>query len=258
MDRLGTHNQKTGISVNALRLLGMLFLAAGIIGRGVFQNHILGFTGMNVRQMLESIQISETTLNYAALSIALQVIETCAGPIFAMLLVEGVRHTSDFNKYFARVLGISLLTEIPYNLAMGRGVLDFSSRNPMFSLVLGMLLLFFYQRYAGKDARNMAMKLLLTAAALAWVKMLNIHYGTPMLVLILVLWALRNKSRRNLLGAGAALACGLLSPCFLASPAAFLAIRMCNGDREQESRAVNYLMYPGLLLLGYIFGKYLL
>ena len=58
MERLGDHYQKTGITVNALRLWALLFLAAGVLGRGVIQKHILGITGM--QQMLAVMQSSET------------------------------------------------------------------------------------------------------------------------------------------------------------------------------------------------------
>lgn len=258
MERLGNHYKKTGISINALRTWGLLFLAAGIIGRGVIQNHILGFTGLSTQQMLEIMGASESAMNYATLSIALQALETCAAPIFAVLLVEGVVHTSDFNKYFTRILGIALVTEIPYNLCMGVGLLDFSTRNPMLALVLGLLLMFFYQRYSGKGIKNAGIKVLVTVAALLWVKMLSIDFGTPMLVLIVVLWCCRKKGMyRNFIGASAAMACSLSSPFFLAAPMSFLAIHMCNWEKTEENRAVNFLSYPALLLLAFLVGKLL-
>ena len=118
MERLADHNKRSGFTVNALRTWGMIFLAAGIIGRGVIQNHLLGFSGMSMQQMLDVLNSSATAMNYMTVSIALQALETCAAPIFAVLLVEGILHTSDFIKYFTRVLGLALITEIPYNLAM--------------------------------------------------------------------------------------------------------------------------------------------
>ena len=51
MERLGDHYKKTGITVNALRLWAVLFLAAGVLGRGVIQKHILGFSGMGMQQI---------------------------------------------------------------------------------------------------------------------------------------------------------------------------------------------------------------
>ncbi len=258
MEIIGNQHKRTGITVNALRTWGMVFLAAGIIGRGVLQNHILGFAGMNTQQMLEVMQSSETAMNYATMSIALQALETCAVPIFAMLLVEGVQRTSDLVKYFQRLFGLALITEIPYNLAMGQGFLDFGSRNPVFSLVLGFLLIYFYRRYSAPGFQNVLVKVLVTAAALVWVKMLSIEFGAPTLVILVTLWAFRAKPvYRNFIGASVSIACSLLSPFFLASPMSFLAIHMCNWEKGEENRTVNYLMYPALLLLATLVGKFL-
>ncbi len=255
MERLGNPNRRTGISVNALRTWGMIFMAAGVIGRGVIQNHILGFAGMSTEQMLQVMESSETAMNYATMSIVMQALEVCAAPIFAVLLVEGILHTSDFVKYFTRVLGLALLTEIPYNLAMGKGILDFGSRNPVFSLVLGMLLIFFYQRYSERGFKNVLIKILVTIAALLWIRMLKIEFGAPMIVILVVLWCFRGKPMyRNFAGASAAIACSLFSPFFLASPMAFLAIHMCNWEKGEENRTLNYLMYPGMLLIATLVG----
>ncbi len=258
METLGNQQKRTGITVNALRTWGMVFLAAGIVGRSVLQNHILGFSGMSTQQMLEVMQSSETAMNYATMSIALQALETCAVPIFAMLLVEGVLHTSDMRKYFQRILGLAVLTEIPYALAMRSVLLDFGRRNPVYSLVLGFILIFFYRRYSAPGFQNVLVKILVTVAAFIWVKMLNIEFGAPTLVILIVLWSFRAKPvYRNFLGASASIACSLLSPFFLASPMSFLAIHMCNWEKGEENRLVNYLMYPALLLIATVVGKFL-
>lgn len=258
MDRLANHHKRTGITVNTLRIWGMVFLAAGVVGRGVVQNHILGFGTMNTQQMLEVMQSSEAAMNYATMSLALQALETCAAPIFALLLVEGIRHTSDFKKYFLRVLGVALLIEIPYNLAMGKGFFDLSSRNPVFGLVLCMILIWFYRRYSAPGFQNVLIKILVTVASLIWVKMLAIEFGGPVLLITVVLWGLRHKGLyRNFAGASVSIACSLFSPFFLASPMSFLAIHMCNGEKGEENRIVNYLMYPAILLMAAIAGKFL-
>ena len=102
------------------------------------------------------------------------------------------------------------------------------------------------------------MKVLVTIASLLWVEMLTIEFGAPMLVIIVALWCSRGKGMyRNLIGASAAIACSILSPFFLAAPMSFLAIHMCNWEKTDENRTVNYLSYPALLLLAFAVGKFL-
>jgi hypothetical protein len=247
MERL-TNTKPTGITANALRTWGMLFLMAGIAGRGILQTHMLGFYGLNSQQLLAAMQASENAMTLTSVSLVLQALEVCAVPIFAMLLVEGVTHTSNFKAYFIRVLGTAALSEIPYNLVMSGKLFDFSTRNPVFSVVLSMVVLFFFRRFAAPGFRNVLIKILITFAGLVWARMLGIDFGGPMLLLVAVLWALRNKGLyRSFIGASVAIACSLFSPFFLISPMAFLAIHMCNGEKGEENRMVNYLAYPAVL-----------
>lgn len=250
MERLTANRRPAGITVNALRTWGMVFLMAGIAGRGILQTHILGFGEMNTQQMLEAMQSSAKIMNYVTVSLVMQALEVCAAPIYAALLVEGVKHTSDYTAYFLRVLGTAFLSEIPYNLAIGGKLFELSSRNPVFSIVLCMVLLFFYRRYGAPGFRNGMIKVLVTVAALVWAKMLGIAFGGSMVVLVCVLWAFRGKPLlRNFAGASAAIICSLFSPFFLASPMSFLAIHMCNWEKGEENRMVNYLAYPAILLI---------
>lgn len=246
MERL-SNTKSSGLNRNGLRTWGLIFLAAGIFGRSVLQNQVLGIGQVNTQQLLE---VMNSNMMIATLALVLQAIETCAAPIFALLLVEGFQSTANYKNYLLRVLGVAALSELPYNLAMGGGLLDLSSRNPVFSMVLGLIVLYFYQRYSEKGMKNVLIKLVVTLAAMGWAFMLQITEGICLILLIGILWAFRKKPLyRNFVGATAVVVCSLLSPFYLAAPMGFLVIHLYNGEKGEGSRVVSYLAYPAVLLV---------
>lgn len=255
MDRLSNRKKPTEINGNAFRTWGLLFLAAGVIGRGVIQTHMLGIGQVNTQQLLEIMGASDSAMTLATVSLALQALETCAVPIFALLLVNGVQHTSDFKAYFLRVAGLALLTEIPYNLAIGGKFFALGSRNPVFGIVLCMVALAFYRRYSERKFQNTLIKAVITVAAVIWCEMLKIDFGCEMVLVVAVLWAFRSKPLyRNFAGATAAIVCTAFSPFFLAAPMGFMAVHFYNEEQSTNSHKVNYLAYPVILLIAGVVG----
>ena len=67
---------------------------------------------------------------------------TCVGrialPIFAFLIVEGYFHTRDLKKYFVRMLLFAVISEIPFNLAMGSHVFYPIHQNVLWTFLIAM------------------------------------------------------------------------------------------------------------------------
>jgi len=249
MERL-TEQKTTGLSGNSLRAIAMVLLVMGVFGRGFLQSHLLGLGRVSAEELLTAMQNSQTTMLLVTVSLVCQAMETCAVPLFALLLLEGFRHTSDLKQYVLRVLALAVGCEIPYNLAMSGRVLDFTSRNPVFALVLGLVMLYLFRLYAEKSVRNTVIKALIAAAALIWPVMLKIDNGICLVFLVWILWAFHKKpTYRNLAGAGAAMVCSLVSPFYLASPMSLLAVHFYNGEEGSTNRLVNYLAYPVTLIV---------
>ena len=248
MERLG-ETKSSGLSAAALRTWGMLFLAGGIAGCSILQNRLLGIAGLTGEQLLETMSSSQQSMAIATAALVLQAVETCAVPIFTFLLVEGFTRTSHWMKYLLRVLGTAVLSEIPYNLAMSGSVLNLSSRNPAFGLVIGMVLLYFCRRYEEKSLKNTLVKICVVIAAVLWAEMLKIDHGTPFVLMTGVFWYLRKKPQiRILAGAVAVMACSVISPFYLASSLGMLPVYLYNGEQGADNRLVNYLAYPVILL----------
>ena len=237
------------VNGNALRTWALLFLAAGVIGRGVIQNHILGVGPLTTQQLLEVMGSSSQAMRLVTCSLVLQALETCAVPLYALMLVEGVQHTTGFSAYFKRIFTLALLCELPYNLAMSGRFISFDSRNPVFALVMCMVMLYLFDRFPAEKKINCLVRVIIPLVTICWCEMLKIEFGSATVLIASVMWAFRSNSLyRNFAGAAAAIVCTVMSMYFLASPMAFMIIHGYDGEKSTNSRTVHYLSYPAILL----------
>lgn len=244
MERLG-NSRPSGLHAGNLRAWGMLFVVAGIVGRSILQNRMLGIGVLSAEELVQLMQSSQEAMIIATIALVLQAMETVAIPIFVFLLVEGFLHTSDWKKYLLRVSGMAVLTEIPYDLAMYGKVMDFGGQNPALALVLCMIVLYMFKRFAGKKLICVVMAL----AGILWGIMLKIDHSVPMLLMLCIIYLFRNKRMyMGFSGMAVAAVCTAISPFYLAGAMGFLAIHFYNGEPGEGNRVVNYLFYPVALL----------
>ncbi len=257
MERL-ERKKSTGLTGSRLRIWGLLFLAAGILGQSVIQNRLLGTDQRTPQQLLELMSGSESAMILATAALVLKAIQTCALPIFAFLLTEGFSHTKSRRNYFFRVVGAALVSEIPYNLAMGGKLLDLSSRNPVFGLALSIAVLYFLQYYGQKSFQNVVIRVLVLLAALLWTAMLRISYGGAIVLLSALLWLLRSKPQMRIIaGSVCVVAFTIMDPFYLAAPMGFLPVHLYNTEPGEQNRLAHYLAYPVILLVIGLAAKFI-
>ena len=119
-ERLSNH-RPAGMDRGALRLWGMIIVAAGMLGRGILQNRVLGMGTVTSAELLELMQASGAAMNAATAALVLQALEAMAVPIFVLLTLDGFRHTSSVKNYLLRVGGVAVLSEIPYHFGLAGG-----------------------------------------------------------------------------------------------------------------------------------------
>lgn len=75
---------------------------------------------------------------------------TCIGriafPIFAFLLVEGYFHTKNLKKYVTRLLFFALISELPFNLALGGRLFHPFHQNVLWSFLISIILIHWNER----------------------------------------------------------------------------------------------------------------
>ena len=254
-----TAQQKGGVSRSTLRIWGFLCLVLGTLGFAVIQNRLLNVGNTTAQGLLTAMENSPRVMAYATAALVLQAIHCCAAPLFAFLLVEGYQRTGNAAKYFLRVLAVAVLSELPYNLAVGGKWIDTATRNPAFGLVLAMVMLYFFCRYKEKSFANSVIKAVVAVAAVLWSMMLGIQDGAPLVVLTMVLWLTWKKPvLRMVFGCVSAFACSVFSPFYMLSPMVFILVHSYNGEPGEENVWIKHLAYPVMLLAFGVLSVYVL
>lgn len=245
------NTKASGLSRTGLRLWGLLFVLAGLVGRAIIGNELLGLDQISTGQLLEMMQGSDHVMILSTVTLILQALETCAVPIFAFLLADGFNHTSSFRNYLLKVVGVAVLSEIPFNLAISGRAIDTSSRNPVVALALGLVMLYLFRYFSEDSIRQKIIKIVVGIAGILWAAMLRVDNGIALMLMICVLRAFRkNPMVRNIAGATGAVVCTLFSPFYLASPMAMLIVHFYNDEKEfSKNKWVPYLTYPVLLVI---------
>ncbi len=242
---------------HVLRMWGLLILAVGVVGQ-VLTNQIPGLGTLSAEELAVTFD-DPTIAGYSVAALIIQLVQSCAIPIFAFLLVEGAKHTTCYWKYFLRVLGVALVSEIPYDLLVFGKAFIMSAQNPVFGTVLAMVVLYFYRHYGAKTLKGIAIPVLVFIMAFFWTRILIITDGAIMLTLVTVLWLTRNRLGYQVFaGCVVAFLCTALSPFYIVAPMIFLIIHFYNGEPGDENPWFNYLAYPAMLLAGWLVSTYAL
>ncbi len=186
--------------------------------------------------------------------IVLRLIGRISFPIFAFLLVEGFTHSHNPKKYFLRLLALAFISEIPFDLAFEQRWMDMRYQNIFFTLCLGFLCLWVYEKGYHKGSVFRVAPLLIFGALAYW---LRTDYGYFGIGLIFFIYIAKTKKRKvavivllnslmSLYGLGYV---GISIQIFASLSVLFIMIY--NGERGKGSKYVFYGIYPFHLLLLY-------
>ncbi|MGM0414627.1 MAG: TraX family protein [Bacillota bacterium] len=185
--------------------------------------------------------------------IIFRVIGRLAFPLFAFLITEGYRHTSNFNKYLIRLSVFALLSQYPFWLAFG-----FNLRlNIFFTLSFGLLAIYLSEKY-----ENILPVIIFALFA----DIISTDYGAFGVLLIYFIHYFRNDYYKmigfiSLLYAGFYLVGGLMADTGgvyyyiqIFALISFIFVKLYNGSQGPKLKYFFYLFYPvHLLILGLLF-----
>lgn len=165
-----------------------------------------------------------------------------AFPIYCFLIGEGFVHTGNRKKYICKLFLFAVLSEVPFDLMVSGALFDAAKQNVFFTLLFGVLLIYFLENT--NDGLKKAVSMLAVIAAAAF---LRSDYGVQGAVLILLMYIFRNQRAVQAVAAYPLLSGGT------AAFASFIPINMYNGKRgfirSEVQKLFFYLFYPLHMLL---------
>ena len=81
----------------------------------------------------------------------LRCIGRSAFPVFCFLLAEGARHTRSMPAYIRRLAVFALISELPFDLALHNTPFFWGAQNVFFTLLLGLAVIWVFQRYPAEQ-----------------------------------------------------------------------------------------------------------
>lgn len=116
-------------------------------------------------------------------------------PIICFMLVEGFIHTHSRKKYMINLLIFSIISEIPYDLAFGHKLIDVSEQNVMWTLLLGVIMMCFIEKFEYSFTAKMTAVLIAGFAAV----LLKTDYSIWGILSIAIFYMQRNDRKNALL-----------------------------------------------------------
>ena len=166
-----------------------------------------------------------------------RIIGRIAFPIFCFLIVEGFEHTHNRIHYGANLLLFCIISEIPWNIGMGRD-LHYARQNVYYTLFFGFLTMCLIEYFEGKRL----IQTFIMAVMVFFTAWFSADYSYRGYILLMIMYWLRKQR-----AAQALIACAWLKYEWTAS-FAFIFINMYNGKRGFIKSGVLkyafYLFYP--------------
>lgn len=222
MELTAENHRGRGFTGTDLKLAAMAFMFIDHIGAIILERCFV-FT-----------QTGEINSSVYAVDMILRLLGRIAFPIFCFLLVEGFVHTRNRKKYLRSLLIFSVISEIPFNIALSGSIFFPQNQNVFFTLSIGLIAMELYGRLFNTekgDKKRLAYAFGI-AACLLVAQLLRADYGFFGVALILIFYVLRGSGARLFFVAGVWLFIGSAILNTLLYPAEYMSLLRDYGFSE--------------------------
>lgn len=224
------------VDANTLMWYGSITLLFYSISMSVIQNGMLHVSRYSAVQLRELLVDNPDLMLLSSWAAVFQLLGGLSVPVFAFLTVEQFLHTDNYRRDLLGLTAFAVLSEIPYDLAMSAAVFDWTSQNMLFSLVIGLVMLYGLRLFAA----SRGVQVLIVLAAVFWSGLMKSGFGLCLILLMAVYALLRERPRARLILSS------LISLMYITGPVSNFVLKRYNG---QPGRTRQRLIFCCLYLL---------
>ena len=242
------------ITADGLKMFACIAMLIQTIGVAVIEKGLIHLDQYTQDSLNQAMAQDSRLMTLAGIGSIMQLIGGMAIPIFTFLLVEGFRNTSDYKKYLLLMVLTAVISEIPYDLAVGGKIMDWSSQNAMVTMSICLIMLKCLDIFKdGSGFTGGLVRMLIVLAAVIWVSLFRAEYGLCMVLLAAVFYVFYTQNvLKTVLGC-------IISLMYITGPLSFYGIWCYNGERKDRiNKYVYYAFYPVHLLVLGVIAKYVL
>lgn len=233
------------VSADGLKNFACVMMLIQSVGIVVIEHGLIHLENYTQQELSLALEKNSDLMVLAGVGSVMQLLGGMALPLFAFLLAEGFRHTSSYRKYLFSMLAFAVISEIPYDLAMGQRLADPSSQNPLFAMVISLLMIYFLHMVQEiKGAFGLLARVGIVFGAVVWAALFKTQYGLCLVLLAAVFDVFHDRNLpKMLLGI-------LISLLYVTGPLAFYGIWCYSGERKDRiPKYAYYAFYPLHLLV---------
>jgi hypothetical protein len=230
-----------GLSDATLKVVGLALVGLASLGTAVVQR------GMPT-------DLSQAEFSQLTAAVLIEIVSWAAIPLYAWLLCAGMTHSRNLRRYGLRLAVLAVVSEVPYDLATSGRAWDLSSQNPVFALLVCLVVLSALIAIRRRGGSTMVLlSVVVIAAGLVWLVFFNIGLrlglmptGVLLLGFCLIFFYLAERVNLMMMVAAVLGALAVVAPAF-----GLVILHFRNeqsGLRSPVQRWVFYAMYPVVLL----------
>lgn len=247
-ERTRPEKRRYTISATALKWIGLVLTCLSSVGVAVIQRGLLKIDAYTTMEDFAAAMEDPASgmMSLGAMAVACSLLATMAAPLYAKVVYEGWKRSRDRRRLMLSLLLCALASEIPYDFAMSGSPLGWSIQNPVWGLLLGVVMLEAMSRLKVKFQNPVVSALaqgLVVIGALALTVLLGPYMGTTLVLLAALFRFLEGNWTMASLGAA------LLTANQFPAPLGMLLAHWYEPDEEERHPVLFYVLYPAQLLV---------